>query len=217
MPRGAPDVRHVGSCEAAAHRGGMPRTGLQAQCIPVLHTPSSVPCRRSYLSRTTLLQAHLGLEKTWRMVVYNRMSVGQGRGDSGWSMAGREKKRGCKKQAGLDTQTQGGFWTESCGRAVGRSQGPRTACSASSRSPAHHQRGTAETCVLVPAQPRTAMSLPPLTLLAQHHFQKSPGPRGQSFFACWLALPPTLKIGQLPSLQFKGSLPLLTSCAEANS
>lgn len=36
-------------------------------------------------------------------------------------------------------------------------------------------------------------------------------------FSCWLALSPALKIGQLPSLQFKGSLPSLTSWAEADS
>lgn len=80
---------HVGSCEAAAHRGRMiRRSGDQprARCVPGLYTHSSLPSGRSHLSRTTLLQAHLGVEKVWRMAVHSRMPVGQERGDSGWSM-----------------------------------------------------------------------------------------------------------------------------------
>lgn len=93
---------HMGSCEAAAHRGGMLRRSWdqpQARCVPGLHTHSSLPSRRSHLSRTTLLQDHLGLEKMWRMAVHSKTSVGQDRGGSGWNMcrrAGRREKKDVK-------------------------------------------------------------------------------------------------------------------------
>lgn len=94
------------SCEAAAHSGGMLRRSWDqpwARCVPGLYTHSSLPSRR-----TTLLQARL--EKLWRVAFHSRTSVEQERGDGGWSTcrrAGRREKKGCKRQAGLDTQTQG--------------------------------------------------------------------------------------------------------------
>lgn len=64
------------------------------------------------------------------------------------------------------------------------------------------------------------LPLPPLTALASS--LPAPSPETTStpwpeLYACWLALPPALKIGQLPALQFKGSLLSPTSWAEANS
>ena len=53
------------------------------------------------MSRTTLLQAHPGLEKMWRMAVHSRTSVGQERGNSGWRMcrrAGRREKKDVKNR-----------------------------------------------------------------------------------------------------------------------
>lgn len=79
-----------------------------------------------------------------------------------------------------------------------------------------------EPSVLAPAQPRTAvpLPLPPLTSLASSLPALLPeitSTLWPELYACWLALPPALKIRQLPALQFKGSLLSLTSWSEANS
>jgi len=65
----------------------------QAWHVPVLHTHISLPSSKSYLSRTTLFQAHLGLEKTWRMAVHSKMSLGQERGDRDRSTGVRGERR----------------------------------------------------------------------------------------------------------------------------
>lgn len=75
--------------------GDQPR----ARCVPGLYTHSSLPSGRSHLSRTTLLRAHLGVEKVWKMAVHSITPVGQERGGSGWSIcrrAGRREKKDVK-------------------------------------------------------------------------------------------------------------------------
>lgn len=74
-------------------------------------------------------------------------------------------------------------------------------------------------CLYLPSQGQP-LPLPPMTALAFSlptplpEVTSTPWPE---LYACWLALPPALKIGQLLALQFKGSLLSLTSWAKANS
>lgn len=90
----------------------------------------------------------------------------------------KDKKISCIKHPNSRRLLDRVMW-KSCGKLLGWLAAPV-------QSHVLITREGQERHVLVPAQPRTAMSLPLLTPLAQRHCQKSPGPHSQSFLPAGL-------------------------------
>lgn len=161
--------------------------GRDAQKVPgpapgrVLYTRSSLPSRRSHLSRSTLLQVHLG----WRRCGGWQLTAEHPWGRTGGTVAGvfvgeqggeekRMQKTGWTRHTNPRRPLDRATWW-GCGKVPGAQDSLQHQSMVTCSSPI---------CLYLPSQGQPChchhhLQLP-WPLLCQHRCQKSPAPRGQS-------------------------------------